>query len=206
MKKASFLVALLLVTSAVALAKDFTVTLYSDYLSVADSNYTDTYGGKKIFPEFKITYRYKGNFYLWGSCGYLPATLKWDKWSNKNVVEADLKMKDASRKIFFSTGLGYWIGYIDRGQLAIRGELGLCSTYNNTKITQKTISTQNVIVTEQNTQWGIGLRGTFGVTYGLTKNIYTEANIGYMYVWAKYDGDYINTGGFRLAMGMGLKL
>ncbi|MDQ1350320.1 MAG: hypothetical protein QG657_621 [Acidobacteriota bacterium] len=206
MKKASILVALILVTTVVASAKDFTVTLYSDYLTVADSSYTDTYGGKKVFPEVKFTYRYKGNFYLWGSFGYLPANLKWDKWSNKGEVEADLKMKDASQKIFFSTGLGYWIGYIDRGQVAIRGEMGLCGTYNYTKITQKTISTQNVIVTERDKQWGIGVRGTFGVNYGLTKKLFTEANVGYMYVWAKNDeGDWVNAGGFRLAMGMGLK-
>lgn len=205
MKKTSILVALILVTSVVASAKDFTVTLYGDYLSVADSNYTDIYGGKKFFPEVKVTYRFKGNFYLWGSCGYLPANLKWDKWSNKGVVDADLRMKNASNKIFFSPGIGYWIGYIDRGQLAIRAELGICSTYNYTKITQKTISTQKVIVTNRDKQWGIGLRGNFGISYGLTKKIFTEANVGYMYSWAKYDGDYINAGGFRLAMGMGLK-
>lgn len=206
MKKASILVALILATSVVVSAKDFTVTLYGDYLSVADSNYTDTYGGKKFFPELKITYRYKGNLYLWGSCGYLPANLKWDKWSNKGEVDADLKMKNASSKLFFSTGLGYWIGYIDRGQLAIRAEVGACGTYNYIKITEETISTSIVRVTDRDKQWGIGLRGTFGISYGLTRNIFTEANVGYMYVWAKNDdGDWINAGGFRLAMGMGLK-
>jgi hypothetical protein len=199
MKKTWFFVALILVTSVVISAKDFTLTLYGDYLSIADSNYKSIYGGNKFLPEVKLTFRYKGNFYLFGSWGYLPAKYKWDKWSNKGQVDADLK-------IFFSTGIGYWIGYIDRGQLAIKVEMGPCVTYNNTKITETAVSTQNVTVTEQDKQWGVGLRGAFGISYGLTRNIFTEANVGYMYVWAKNtDGDYINAGGFRLAMGMGLK-
>lgn len=205
MKKTLILVALILVTSVVASARDLTVTLYGDYFSVADTNYTNTYGGKKFFPEVKIAYRLKGNFYLWGSCGYLPANYKWDKWSNKGVVEADLKMKNASRKLFFSPGLGYWIGYIDRGQIAIKTELGACITYNATKITEDNIITQKATVTDRNKEWGLGLRGNFGISYGLTKNIFTEASIGYMYVWAKNDDEIINAGGFRLAMGLGLK-
>jgi hypothetical protein len=135
----------------------------------------------------------------------LPANFKWDKWSNKGVVDADLKMKNASSKLFFSTGLGYWIGYIDRGQLAIKAELGACGTYNSTKITQDNLITQKVTVTARDKQWGIGVRGNFGISYGLTKNIFSEASVGYMYVWAKYDNGYINAGGFRLAMGLGMK-
>jgi len=205
MKKTLIFVALILVASVFASAKDFTVTLYGDYFSVADTSYKDTYGGKKFFPEVKLAYRFKGNFYLWGSCGFLPANFKWDKWSNKGVAEADLKMKNASRKLFFSAGLGYWIGYIDRGQLAIKTELGACSTYNSTEITQDNIITKNVTVTGRNNEWGLGLRGNFAITYGLFKNIFTEASIGYMYAWAKKDGDIINAGGFRLAIGLGLK-
>jgi hypothetical protein len=205
MKKTLIFVALILVTSVFVSAKDFTVTLYGDYFSVADAAYKDTYGGKKFFPEVKIAYRYKGNFYLWGSCGYLPANFKWDKWSNKGVVDADLKMKNSSNKLFFSTGLGYWIGYIDRGQIAVKMELGACSTYNPTEITEDNIITKKVTVTDRNKQWGLGLRGNFGISYGLTGTIFTEASIGYMYVWAKNNGDIINAGGFRLAMGLGLK-
>lgn len=206
MKKTLIFVALILVTSVFVSAKDFTVTLYGDYFSVADTGYKETYGGEKYFPELKITYRYKGNFYLWGGFGYLPANFKWDKWSNKGVVLADLKMKNASNKLFLSAGLGYWLGYIDQGQLAIKTELGFCSTYNAIEITENNIFTQKTTVTSESKKWGIGLRGNFGISYGLTKKMFTEASIGYMYVWAKEDKETINAGGLRLALGLGLKL
>lgn len=206
MKKALLLVALILVTSIFVTAKDFTVTIYGNYLSIADIDYSNTYGGKKFLPEFKVTYRYSGNFYFWGSGGFLPANFKWDKWSNKGVPSADLKMKNVSNKLFFSGGLGYWMGYIDRGQVAIKLELGACSTYNAIKITQDNIITKIITVTSEEKQWGIGLRGNFGVSYGLTEKMFTEASIGYMYVWAKENNEYINAGGLRLALGLGLKL
>lgn len=206
MKKTLLLVALILVTSVLVSAKDFTLTLYGDYLSVAETGYKEVYGGEKFFPELKIAYRFKGNFYLWGSCGFLPANFKWDKWSNKGVVAADLKMKNASQKMFLSSGIGYWLGYIDKGQLAIRTEVGLCSTYDSVEITENNLITQNTTVTSESKRWGIGLRGNFGVNYGLTRKIFSEATVGYMYVWAKEESKYINSGGLRLALGFGLKL
>lgn len=206
MKKTLLFVALILMTSVFVSAKDFTVTLYGDYFSVADAGYKETYGGEKFFPEFKIAYRFTGNFYLWGSCGYLPASFKWDKWSNKGVVLADLKMKNASNKLFLSTGVGYWIGYVDQGQLAVRLEMGLCSTHNSIEITENNILTQNITVTSESKKWGIGLRSNFGISYGLTKTLFSEASIGYMYVWAKEDKETINAGGLRLALGFGLKI
>lgn len=205
MKKTLVFIALMLITTLFMSAKDFMFTVYCDYFSVADSAYKEEYGGRKVFPEAKLSFRIKGHFYLWGSGGFLPANYKWDEWSNKAVVNADIEGKNSSQKFFLSGGLGYWVGYIDKSELALKLELGVCTTNNTIEITTDNTTTNQNIRTEKTTEWGIGVRGNLGVTYGLLKNIFTEASIGYLYVWNKRDEEYINAGGLRLAIGLGVK-
>jgi len=205
MKKTFVFVLLILFTSVFVSAKDFMVTVYCDFLSVADDDYKEEYGGRKFFPEIKIAFRIKGNIYLWGSCGFLPAGDSWNEWSNKGVVESDVEVKNRSQKLFFSGGLGYYVGYIAKNDMAIKAELGFCSTTHSIEITANQITTNEVLRSEKSKDSGIGIRGNLGATYGLLKNVFAEASIGYMYVWSKVNDETINAGGFRLAIGLGMK-
>jgi hypothetical protein len=205
MKKTLVFIALMLITTLFISAKNFRFTVYCDYFSAADTTYKEEYGGRKFFPEAKLSFRVKGHFYLWGSGGFLPASYKWDEWSNKGVVNPDIEGKNASRKFFLSGGLGYWVGYFDKSELALKLELGACSTGTTVKITTDNTASNQNIRSEKNTEWGIGVRGNLGVTYGLLKSVFAEASIGYLYVWNKRDEEYINDGGLRLAIGLGVK-
>lgn len=205
MKKSLIFILLLLLTSVFISAKNFTLTLYCDYLSIADATYEEEYGGKKIFPEAKITFRVKGNFYLWGSAGFLPASYGWEEWSNKGIVNSDIDAKNTSHKFFYAGGLGYYAGYRDPAEFSVSLEVGACATNNTIDITAKQTTTNNVVRSEEITESGIGLRGNLGVTYGLIKNVFAEASVGYMYVWDKRDDENFNAGGLRLAIGLGMK-
>ncbi len=205
MKKSLIFILLLLLTSVFISAENFTLTVYCDYLSVADPTYKEEYGGKKFFPEAKITFRVMGNFYLWGSGGFLPASYNWEEWSNKGIVNSDIDAKNASQKLFYAGGLGYYVGYRDPAEFSASLEVGFCATSNKIKITSTQTTTNSVVSSTETTESGIGLRGNLGITYGLMKNIFAEASVGYMYVWDKRDEEDFNAGGLRLAIGLGLK-
>ena len=205
MKKTFIFISLILFTSVFISAKDFIVTVYCDYFFPADTGYKEEYGGKKFFPEVKIAFRIKGNIYLWGSCGLLPARNSWNEWSNKGVVEPDIEVKDTSQKLFFSGGLGYWVGYMAPSEISIKAEVGFCSTTHSIEITENNTTTNETLKREDRTESGTGIRGNLGVTYGLFKNIFAEASIGYSYLWSKVNDERINAGGLRLALGLGMK-
>lgn len=205
MKKTWIFILLLLTTPALFPADNFTFTLYCDYLSLADANYQSEYGGKKFLPEAKITLRVKGNFYLWGSGGFLPAKYTWNEWSNKGIVESDIEAKNTSQKFFFSGGLGYYIGYRDPSEFSVSAEVGFSSAFNTIEITAKMKGSNSVLQGDKTTESGIGLRGNLGITYGLIKNIFAEASLGYMYIWDERDDGAFNAGGLRLALGLGMK-
>ncbi len=205
MKKTFVFILLILLTSVFVFAENFMVTLYCDFLSVADTGYKEEYGGRKFFPEVQIAFRIKGNIYLWGSCGFLPARDSWNEWSNKGVVESDVEVKNTSKKIFFSGGLGYYVGYIAKNDIAIKAELGFCSTIHSIEIAANQTTTNELLRSEESKDSGIGIKGNLGVTYGILKNVFAEASIGYLYVWSKVNDEIINAGGFRLAIGLGMK-
>jgi hypothetical protein len=205
MKKTFIFVLLILVTSVFISAKDFIVTVYCDYFFVADAGYKEEYGGKKFFPEVKIAFRTIGNIYIWGSFGYLPARYGWNEWTNKGVVESDIEVENTSHKLFLSGGLGYWVGYMAQNELSIKVEVGFCSTTNSIKVIANNLNTNETLRTEESRKLGTGIRGNLGFTYGLLKNIFAEASIGYSYLWSTVNNERINAGGLRLALGLGMK-
>ncbi|MCP5108866.1 MAG: hypothetical protein GY950_36115 [bacterium] len=205
MKKTLIFVSLILMTSVFISAEKFMFTIYSDYLTLADTAYKDEYGGKKFLPEAKLSFKVKGNFYLWGSVGFLPASYKWNEWSNKGFVDPDIDSKNSSQKMFFSGGLGFYAGYIAKNDMAVKLELGACATSHTVKITSDNTTTNQSLRSEKTTETGIGITANLGVTYGIFENVFTEASIGYMYVWENKKDEIINGGGLRLALGLGLK-
>lgn len=205
MKKTVILILLILLTSVFISAENFRFTLYGNYFAVADASYKKEYGAKKYFPEVKLSLRIKGNIYLWGSFGYLPASYTWDDWSNKGVVDPDVIVKNSSDKMFFAGGLGYWVGYFEPHDFAVKFELGACGTYNLTKMAATKVDTEEVLRTDKSSEIGYGITGNLGFTYGLLKNVYSELSLGYMYVWDQRTTKILNAGGFRLSIGLGVK-
>jgi hypothetical protein len=191
--------------SVLVSAKSFIITIHGNYFSAADTDFSNRYGGKKIYPEGKIALKFFGNLFVWGSYGTYSAINSWNQWSNKTIENADIKVEDNVRKNLISGGLGYYIGYLEKNEFAVKIEVGVCKITNDYDKTSIRIASGSVITSETMQESGIGINGNFGITYGVYKNwLFTEANIGYLYVPDKIEDITINLGGLKLSLGLGI--
>ncbi len=186
-------------------AKSFMLSIDGSYMSIVDANFKKLYGGKKYFPEAKLSLKFSGNLYLWGSFGYVSTSYSWKEWSNKGVPLADLDGKSSADKVMISGGLGYYIGYVAPANFAIKLELGACNISNQFKDTTTRIADKQIISQTITKESGLGFKGNFSVAYGFYKNLYTEISLGYLYASDIVDDTRINLGGFRASLGLGLK-
>jgi hypothetical protein len=182
--------------------KRFTIAAYGSYISMGDSSYETLYGGDRLFPSGKITITFLGNLYAWGGYGYVPAAYEWTEWSNKGEPEADVGGRRESRKHLITGGLGFYIGYINKASVHL--ELGACHINNDIEATWTKIGSNQSIKSEQSKESGTGFVGNLGLTYGLTKNIYSEFSIGFLYAADKRNDERFNLGGLRLSLGLGI--
>jgi len=188
--------------------KNFMITVSGNYLSNADSDYKERYGERNFFPEGKISIRLMGNLYLWGSYGFLSSSYNWQEWSYKGAAEADLKGESVLDKLVISGGIGYYVGYIEKSEISIKVEAGICKITHNIASTINQIDTDLITGSSETKESGIGIRGNLGVTYGLYKSLFSEVSIGYLYAVDKVkvgDGNQrIYLGGLRMSVGLGL--
>ncbi|MCK4765250.1 MAG: hypothetical protein KAW12_23825 [Candidatus Aminicenantes bacterium] len=205
MKKILILMLIIFTFSVLATGKSLMITVHGNYFVAADDDFAQEYGGKKYFPEGKIALKLSGNFYLWGSYGFFSTGNTWDKWSHKNIENADIAASDTVDKTIISGGLGYYMGYIERNELAIKIEIGACKIANDRETADTGINSGSVISHEENTVSGFGARGNFGVTYGIFNNIFAEISFGYLLALDKVDDQTIRLGGFRASLGLGLR-
>lgn len=207
MKRVLLIVLVIFLFSAILTAsgKKFTVTIYGNYLTIADDDFKEEYGGKKFFPEGKITVTLFGNLYLWGSYGFFPSSYNWTEWSNKGIVEADIEGERTADKRIISGGVGFFAGFIKKSEFSIKVEAGICSITNTIEATLNEIATQQFISSMEEKQSGIGIRGRLGATYGLYKNLFSELSLSYLYATDKVDDKRINLGGIQLSIGLGLR-
>lgn len=182
--------------------KRFTIAAYGCYISMGDSSYETLYGGDKFFPAGKITITFYGNLYLWGGYGFVPAAYEWSDWSNKGEAEADVSGRRESKKHLITGGLGFYIGYINKASVHL--ELGACQINNNIEATWSKTGSGQLIKSEENKESATGFVGNLGLTYGLTKNFYSEFSIGFLYAADKRDDERYNLGGLRLSLGLGI--
>ncbi len=204
-KKILALILFVFLCFGIAAAENFTIVIGGSYLSIADNQYDLKYGGKKYFPEGKLSMRFTGNLYLWGSFGFVSSKFTWKQWSNKGVAESDLQGKSVADKMILAGGLGYYVGYIAPGEFSIKLEAGLCSISDNIKDTSTRLDNSQTVGSEKSKQSGLGFRGNFGVTYGLYKNFFAELSAGYLYASDTVDDQKVNLGGLRASLGIGLK-
>jgi hypothetical protein len=206
MRKKLIFVLFIFLMSISVLAENVMFTLHLNRLSVANSFYKERYGSPMYSPEGKISVRVLGNIYLWGSFAYISSTYKWEDWSNKGIADPDIEGESILDRLIFSGGLGYYIGYMGKGQISIKFEAGLCNISHSTETNLRTINPKELISSDTYNDSGIGGRANLGFTYGLLKKIYGVIEIGFIYVPDTVNDETSNLGGFRLSMGLGLVL
>jgi len=206
MKRVLLLIVVIVLFSGILSASGtkFTLTIYGNYLTIEDDDFKEKYGGKKFFPEAKVSVTVFGNFYLWGSYGFFPSRYNWTEWSNKGIVLPDIEGESTADKRIISGGVGFFAGYIEPGNFSIKVELGICSITNAIESTRNFIDTKEFIDSLEEKQSGTGIRGRFGVTYGLYKKLFSELSLSYMYAADKVDDKRINLGGMQVSIGLGL--
>jgi hypothetical protein len=180
--------------------------LYGNCLDMAVNNYTGQASQYKIFFEAKAAYAFSGNLYLWASHGYFPLRDSWAGWNSKNSFAQDISVERKLGKKIISGGCGFFAGYLEKDQIAVRAEIGICSISNVIDTTFSDITTAEILHAEEARQAGIGMRGNLAFTYGLYKNIFGELSVGYMYASDKIDGVRNNLGGLHLQLGLGINL
>jgi len=208
MKKLMVLVfALFMLANTVSAARGKAiVNLYGTTLNVAANSFTSQASRNKAFFEAKAAYVVSGNLYLWASHGYLPIRDSWQAWEKKSSFLADSQVERTVGKRVIAGGVGFYIGYFEPGEFAVRVEAGACNIANAIESTVRFIASDQFIRSASARQQGLGARGSLAVTYGLHKSIFAEAALGYMYASDKIDGVRSNLGGLHLALGVGIRL
>jgi hypothetical protein len=204
MKRKLILILVIFLSSLFISAQNVILSVSGSRISIADSEDKALYGGTRYFPEGKIAFRLKGNFYLWGSLGFISSSYDWQEWSNKGVVEADVQGENVLDKLIISGGLGYYLGFLRKNDFSIKFELGACRITNSIKLSKNTIRTNEPVSFEKQKEAGLGIRGNLGITYGIYKNLFVEVSGGYLFATDKVDDKRVKLGGLQLAMGLGL--
>ena len=208
MKKSLCLVLLVFLISGSVFAsgKKIIFNVYGDCLSLAQNNFTGQDSQYRVFFEVKAAVAVSGNFYLWASHGYFPIHDDWTGWDSKDSFEKDISVERTLAKRIMAGGLGYFAGYFEKDQFALRAEVGVCSIANDIDQTTSSLGTSKLLLSETAKQAGIGVRGNLAVTYGLYKNIFAELAGGYMYATDTIDDVRTNLGGWHLQLGFGINL
>ena len=180
--------------------------LYGNCMDLPAHSLTGQDSQYKIFFEAKAAYMVQGNLYLWASHGYFPLHDSWTGWSSKNSFAKDISVERTLAKRIVSGGCGFFAGYFRKDQLAVRGEIGVCSIANAIDTTTSNLNTDALLFAATARQAGIGVRGNLAFAYGLYKNVFGELSVGYMYASKKIDDVRNNLGGFHLQLGLGINL
>jgi len=202
----TLVVLLICSTMLPAAGSKFFLTLHGYYMDIGDNDLTKQYSMKKIATEGKVAVAVFRNIFIWGSYSSFPLRDSYDAWSSKAAFNKDVTIERTVGKHIYSGGVGYYVGYFDRHQLAIKVELGLCSITNQIDSSLFQINTTTPAGNETAKQSSIGLRGNLGATYGLLKNVFGEIAVGYMYATEMVDSTRNNLGGLHLSLGLGINL
>ncbi|MCP4216541.1 MAG: hypothetical protein GY765_17960 [bacterium] len=204
MKKA--LMVLLIFCFAVILqAENLRFTLYGNYMSITEETFKNEYGGQKLFPQGKISFRIKGNFYLWGSCGYLPATRSWNEWSHKGLADPDINVDKSSNNLLLTGGIGYWVGYFNKNDMALKIEIGAGNASRTVSETATSNTSNQDVRSLEEKLSNMCYTANLGGTYGLLKNVFAEAALGFYFIPETIADKKKNTGGFTFSVGIGVK-
>jgi len=182
------------------------LNLYGSVMDMAKNNFTNQDSLNKVFFEAKAAVAVSGNLYVWASHGYFPVRDSWKGWEKKSSFNPDIFIERSLSKRVVAGGAGFYMGYFEPGQFAVRAEAGLCSIGNDIDSSVSAIGTEQHLRTTTDSQWGIGARLNLSVTYGLYRNVFAEVSAGYMYASDKIDDVRSNLGGFHLALGVGIQL
>jgi len=182
------------------------LNVYGNCLSLAANDFTGQDSQFKAFLEAKAAFRVSGNLYVWASHGYFPMHDSWTGWDQKSSFDKDIRVDRTLGKRVIAGGCGFFMGYLEQSQMAVRVEAGICSISNAIDSTVRSIDTLKLVRNSEARQAGIGARGSLAFTYGLYRNVFAEASLGYMYAADTIDGVRSSLGGFHLSLGLGIVL
>ncbi len=208
MKKPTVLVlAIFLLAAAAPAAKGkLILNLYSTFLDLPANSFTTQESQYKVFPEGKASYLVWRNMYVWASYGNFPLRDSWNGWSSKAVFAQDLSFERTLSKSMLAAGCGYFIGYLEPAQFAVKGEVGICSIANAIDTAVSQIGSGKLMRSDEARQAGLGLRLNLAVDYGLRKNLFAEISFGYSWAGDTIDDVRSRLGGLHLAAGLGIVL
>jgi hypothetical protein len=180
--------------------------IYGDGINVPENDFTDQESLYKVFFEAKAAVKVWTNLYGWASYGYLPIHEEWTGWNSKNSFEKDIQVERRLGKRVISGGLGYYAGFLQKDQFAVRLDVGVCSITNRVEKETSALDTRRLLISETAQQSALGLRGTLAFTYGFYKNFFAELSGGYLYAVDTIDDVKTNLGGWVLQVGLGINL
>jgi len=185
MRKALVITITMLLVAASLSAQALTLSVHANTFTADNDDFKNIYGTGKFLPELKLSIRVGGNFYLWGSYALLKST------GTDPLTDKDSE----STREFLAGGLMYRLGFIDEGEFAVKGELGIVS-----------ISEEEDIEGEISEGSGIGFQVGIGVTYGFWKRFYVEGSFSYNYAMTEINNFSQRLGGIRFGLGLGIFL
>lgn len=185
MKKLFYLLIITLFLSSISVhaANRFTVTVSGNYLVPSDGNYKDIYGNEALYPEIKARYKIYRNFFIWAGYGF---------HSDKGTTISTLNMDAESDQHFFSFGAGF------QGRLSSPLEYKLEAGAVNFNYKEKAMG-------EEISGSVLGIRFEGGLAVNIVNPLFAEVSVGYTKASDTIDGLSIKFGGFKTAVGLGVK-
>lgn len=163
--------------------KSFFLSVNSNLIMSADSNFRTLYSGAVTAPEFKAGYSLTRNLYLWGGLQYFSVDGKDNLFS----------IPTESSQTTLSLGAGTVFKLGRKFEMLIQGGLSAIKFKESVPGTE---------VSENLT----GVRGDMIIRYLISGTIFTETGAGYMYASKDKEQQSIKAGGLKLFLGVGIKL
>ena len=185
--------------------KSLFLILRGNLLSMADDSFADDYGKERIVPEAKVALRVRGNIYIWGGFFWLSGSDEWNEWTQKSLVEPDIRWTRTLTKTNYALGLGYFAGLTDPGQIGIRLEVGFCSQSQNETSQEYLLTSGTEGERIEITDSAIGGLVDLGAMYSLKRWLFAELSAAFVYLPKKVDEETVNWGGFKIGVGLGLR-
>lgn len=160
----------------------FYLKLNLDYLSAADADYKDVYGGGFFSPSVKAGFRIARNVYIWTGFGAASA---------KGTIPVEETPAKSSQS-FLSVGMRY--------SRDISKSLGYKIEASAVGISYK----EEALDTEvKESAMGFGVET--GLVFNVAKSVFSEFSVGYMYASDRLAEKKVLLGGFKAGLGVGMR-
>jgi hypothetical protein len=168
--------------------RDFKVFILitSSYMVPSEDSFDDFYGNGLLYQEIAAGWKFIRNFFIWGGFGF----------ASKNGNAADLGNLSQWRQKYLSLGFGYHKHLSIR--LAWKASVGAVSVSTSEKWPDEEVE----VMVDTNS---IGVRIEVAGIYKVSKRLFTEISVGYLYAGDTIENEYINLGSLKVGFSLGLR-